>query len=492
MKNLILALTCFACFSCQSAKKNEENPFKVHAKLIDQYAESSLKKGNINSLAIAVYKEGMIYQNYYGEMDKGQNNQPNDKTLYEIASISKIFAGTLAAKAVLEGKFKLEDDIRMYLDGDYSNLEFEGTPVTIQNLLTHTIGFNNPDRLKEIFEKTNEGYYENKAFEYDMTDFLGELKSVNLHKKPGTHYQYNSSGPELVAYILSKTYERPYEDLLMDLFAEIGMNNSYLQNYDQHKQYLSNGYGEHHQVASIDKTPLLGGASGVISTLPDMIKFMKFQMESDNKYISESYRYLFQSEESNMGYLWEVGEGEKEGFFYAKTGTANGIQSGLFLCPTSNYAIVLIMNNNSEIAFNDWVNLYYKIENDLIDYPKINLVAYLEPELINNTEKAIIKYHKLKTDTANFVAGSSYYMNALGYDLIAQNKFDKAIEIFEFAVSENPEDANLFDSLGEAYFLAKDYRKSADNFKKSLELNPDNSNAEEYLEKISELRNKLN
>ena len=44
------------------------------------------------------------------------------------------------SKAVLEGGIKLEDDVRLYLKGDYSNLEYNNTPIKVKNLLTHTSG----------------------------------------------------------------------------------------------------------------------------------------------------------------------------------------------------------------------------------------------------------------------------------------------------------------------------------------------------------------
>ena len=61
---------------------------------------------------------------------------------------------------------------------------------------------------------------------------------------------------------------------------------------------------------------------------------------------------------------------------------------------------------------------------------------------------------------------------------------------FNFALKEFPNDANLYDSLGEMYFLSEDYENALANHKKSLELNPDNENAEEYLDKIAQLLDK--
>ncbi|MEL7123763.1 MAG: serine hydrolase [Bacteroidota bacterium] len=444
-----------------------------------------IEKGNINSLAIAIYKDSLVYHNYYGAIDKNTQNVPNDNTLYEIASISKVFVGSLAAKAVVENKISLDDDIRLYLEGDYTNLEFEGTPITVRDLVTHTLGFDLPEKLEEVFKKTFNGYYENRAFDYQMEDLLEELKTAELTKKPGTYYDYSNVGPELVAYILEQVYDESYENLLSAFFNEISMESSRLQKYGKQDENIANGYGENDERVPLVGNPFLGGAGGILATLPDMAKFMKFQLESKDPFIKESTRFLFKDEEGDTGYFWDLGVGTKEGFYYQKTGSSNGVESVILICPDSNYGLVMIINNQSEAAIIDRSSLYGRIEYDLIRYPKINLWSLVEEEFMSDPKEAAKKYRQLKSDDQYFA--SSDYLNNVGYDFIFNDKLKEAIAVFEFAISEDPENANLYDSLGEAYFIAEDYEKSEVNFKKSLELNPSNNNAEKYLSEIKKL-----
>jgi len=498
--NKFLTLVAFLLMlGCQSPEKDKNQsedqnqsqnqksgPFTKLTTFVDRYAQSTLKKGNINSLAVAVYSNGKTYHNYYGEIDQGANNPPNDSTLYEIASISKVFVGSLAAKAVLEGKIALEDDIRKYLEGEYPNLAYKGTPVTIKNLLSHTLGFDTPPKLQEVNKKMKAGYYENRPYDYSMDDLLNDLKKVEVKKKPGTFYKYNNIGPELVTYILTKVYKRPYKALLSEFLATLGMNNTYLQGYDRYQKRISNGYGEERKRMPLHKNQLSGGAYGVLATLPDLTKFLKFQLESKAPFIKESVRSLFKNDDEQLGYLWDIGFAKKEGFFYLKTGSSYGIQSIVLVCPDSNYGMVLIMNNNSEAAMTDWVNLYNKIEYDLIRYPKVNLWSTVAPTFMNNPQEAIKKYQASKNDTATYFS-SPGYLNKVGYDLMSRKQVQKAIEVFKFAVSEAPENANLYDSLGEAYFIAKDYERARESYRKSLELNPKNDNAKKTLLKIDKL-----
>ncbi|SNR15609.1 serine hydrolase domain-containing protein [Tenacibaculum jejuense] len=370
ISTIILVFTFL--ISCQQKEKKKEvkinKNFSELKNAIDIYAKETLAEGNINALALSVYKNGEIYHNYYGNINKN-GGKPNDNTYFEIASITKVFTGSLIAKAVLEGKIKSEDDIRLYLKGNYSNLEFKGTPITIRNLLTHTLGFKErrPPKFNKIWTDISNGYYESKPIEYSTDEFLEELKSVELDKKPGTFYTYNSVGSEILAYILEQIYQDTYNNILNAFLEDLDMKNSYLEGTRDKKVDLIDGYDEHGNLAPKARNILLGGGGGMVTTLPDLTKFMKFQLESKNPLVKESVKELYTDREGDkIAYLWDVDYGEREGFYYKKTGTSNGVQSVILICPDTKYGLILIMNNTSEKAFIDWATLYERIESDLI------------------------------------------------------------------------------------------------------------------------------
>ncbi|MBV1924145.1 MAG: serine hydrolase, partial [Flavobacteriaceae bacterium] len=389
----------------------------------------------------------------------------------------------------------LDDDVRKYLDGDYPNLEFQGSPITIKNLLTHSLGLKEktPNRLKALRDKIRDGTYNKDSDSYSIQDLLIELQSVEVNKKPGTVFAYNSVGPELLAYILEKVNNQTFEAQMKTFFKEIGMNNTYLLDYDHQSELLVNGY-RNDTIADKDISLLYGAAGGAVATLPDVATYMKYLIENKNElWINEASRTLFVDNEDGeqIGYLWQsIGEGKEEGYFYSKTGTSNGIQSGVLICPGTNYGIVLMVNNTSEEAYNDWGRLFFnQIEPDLIKYPKINLFSTLEEKFINNPESAFNDYRALKKDTTNYFSNTAS-LNNFGYQMLNENKKQKSISIFKFITEEFPNNANAYDSLGEAYFVIEDYDNALMNYKKSLELNPDNNNAKIYIEKIEMLRQK--
>jgi cytochrome c-type biogenesis protein CcmH/NrfG len=67
-------------------------------------------------------------------------------------------------------------------------------------------------------------------------------------------------------------------------------------------------------------------------------------------------------------------------------------------------------------------------------------------------------------------------------------KVKEAVEIFKLNVEAYPQAFNTYDSLGEGYMTLNEHELAVLNYKKSLELNPKNTNAAEMLKKLEEPR----
>ena len=78
-----------------------------------------------------------------------------------------------------------------------------------------------------------------------------------------------------------------------------------------------------------------------------------------------------------------------------------------------------------------------------------------------------------------------YNINDVGYKLLNERKFKDAIDILKKNVELYPKSSNVYDSLGEAYMMNGDKDLAIENYKKSLELDPNNKNADEMLMKLS-------
>lgn len=102
--------------------------------------------------------------------------------------------------------------------------------------------------------------------------------------------------------------------------------------------------------------------------------------------------------------------------------------------------------------------------------------------------KAKDTYYLLKKTSENeYSFENPSELNTLGYELLRAGRIKESIEIFKLAISEFPKNANLFDSLGEAYFTNKQYDLALDSYKKAISLGGSNGNAEKMIDKINNL-----
>ena len=73
-------------------------------------------------------------------------------------------------------------------------------------------------------------------------------------------------------------------------------------------------------------------------------------------------------------------------------------------------------------------------------------------------------------------------INLMGYEYLVHKKnTEMAILIFSFNTKNFPHSFNAFDSLGEAYLKQGNHKLARLNYKKSLQLNPDNPTAKQVL-----------
>ncbi len=95
-------------------------------------------------------------------------------------------------------------------------------------------------------------------------------------------------------------------------------------------------------------------------------------------------------------------------------------------------------------------------------------------------EKSIAEADTFLTKNTRYLkrkARGEHELNTLGYVLLRAKEKEKAVVVFKLNTLLFPESANTFDSLGEAYMETGDFQAAIENYMKSYQLNPDNTNA---------------
>ncbi len=146
----------------------------------------------------------------------------------------------LLARAVVEGRVRLPDDVRRYLPGAspdappdayrraYPNLEVRGQPIRLVHLVNHTSGLpfwtvTRPDSLDRLTPYRQHLFYET----YTMQDLARDLRRVTLAAAAGTTYEYSGTGINTLILALECVYGRDLERLVREYFgARYGMRDT--------------------------------------------------------------------------------------------------------------------------------------------------------------------------------------------------------------------------------------------------------------------------
>jgi hypothetical protein len=130
------------------------------------------------------------------------------------------------ANAVLEGRVGLEDDVRTYLQGDYPNLQYQGQPIRVRHLLSHTSGLPNmlPERANTVLEDFTDhrtpGELNALYAHYGKRISSRDLHAVQIPRMPGRSTPTPAQGPSWRRMFWKVAYKTDYASLLRGFFSD--------------------------------------------------------------------------------------------------------------------------------------------------------------------------------------------------------------------------------------------------------------------------------
>lgn len=205
---------------------------KTQLSRIDSIALDAIKKGATPGCQILIARHGkVIYQKGFGTHSYQSEQPVKEDDLYDLASLTKILATTLAVmKLVEEKKIAIDDPLSKYLTSlDTTNKKM----ITIRNVMTHTAGLKDWIPFYEMTSSNKLAYdttFSNKPSDrfcikvsdnlYMCREFqsviLGGIQTSEI-SNPG-EYRYSDLGMILLKELVEKVTQRPFELYLDSVF----------------------------------------------------------------------------------------------------------------------------------------------------------------------------------------------------------------------------------------------------------------------------------
>lgn len=305
---------------------------------IKKQAEHLLQDNRFTSVSIGVVSDKKSITGHYGELTKKQGNKPTDQTIYEIGSVSKTMVGLLTAYAIAEGKLSLNKNVNDYIDNQLDKVSTISQPITIRELLTHTSGLPRDLEHLSLTEET-----------VSKHSFIKEINKFDASKLKG-QFHYSGAGAELLSYILTQAYHKPFDALLKQTLREkAGMLNTQVNLSKTQMPFLAYGYDDKNDVAKSHVAPnkLWGGSGFVKSTMTDLINYMKLQLQEESPAIALSHKRLFDVADTEyLAFFWIVAKDEKLGTYLIHHGGMQSTQNWMIIFPTHDLAISVVSNSS--------------------------------------------------------------------------------------------------------------------------------------------------
>ncbi len=215
----LIALNLLISAVSASAKGNPPGPTDAGEleTFIDNIVNEQIQNNHLAGVAISVVKsDRVLFAKGYGYADvEAQVPVSAESTMFQIASLTKLFTWTALMQLVERGKLDLDSDINTYLDFNIPD-KFDA-PITLRQLMTHSAGFE--DRSYDLV-----------APSADSLAPIGDWLTTHLPARiwaPGEVIAYSNYGATLAGYIEQLVSGMPYETYIERyILVPLGMQHS--------------------------------------------------------------------------------------------------------------------------------------------------------------------------------------------------------------------------------------------------------------------------
>lgn len=385
-----------------------QEPQELEA-FVDNFLNEEMSKAHIPGAVISVVKdEKLIFAKGYGyaNLEKKIPVEP-DKTLFRVASLSKLFTATAAMQLYERGQLDLNADVSQYLDFELENPYSE--PVTAARMMMHTDG--TTVRRIGLAART-------EAEMEPLGDYLAD-RMPPIVSRPGELYSYSSHSTALLGYVVEKVSGTPFAEYIdKNILQPLEMHRStFLQPLPSElTDNLAVGY--QYQSGNFKPVPFLylniAPAAAMSTTATDMANFMiahlrRGRYENSRILEEDTVRLMHETHFAHHPKLPGTGYSFRERLennirMIGHLGSLRGYSSSLTLMPDRNIGIF--------IASNSFSGIHGKLLSQLLDrYFPVPKESVLEPLALTDEqlERFTGTYYDLEYPRATFLKPSAVF-----------------------------------------------------------------------------------
>jgi len=255
---------------------------------------------------VGIHIGGSDWIKGYGRVKLDSDVAPDAETVYELASISKVFTGVLLAQMAMSGDVSLEQPVRELLPDSLIVPTFEGNEIRLHHLSSQNSGL--PRMPANFHPADDKNPYADYTVE-KLYEFLGQCK---LKSRPGEKYAYSNLGVGLLGHSLALKAGKSYEELLVErILAPLEMNDTRVVFTERMLAHEAPPHDKDRAPTSHWDIPTFAGAGGLRSSVGDMMKFARANLGAPpsplTTFMGESHKERIRVKENlGVGLGWHL------------------------------------------------------------------------------------------------------------------------------------------------------------------------------------------
>jgi CubicO group peptidase (beta-lactamase class C family) len=431
------------------------------AQPLDQVIPRLMRDGDVPGVSIAVIRNRRIaWDRAFGVANAETRVPLKRDAIFESASLGKPVFAYAVLRLADARVLSLDVPLAQYLDEPVSDPRMK--TITARMVLTHTTGYQN-----EVMPG----------------------QTLRVHFDPGTRFSYSGAGFLHLQRVVESLTHEPLPALMQRLvFAPLGMRDSgyvWQPQYERRKVYGHTFAG----TVNERRRPATATVATLHTTTRDYARFM-IALMSDTKMLAtqvpvDAFRHTCLTPCSgtmSTSLSWSLGVGIEKtasGTAFWHWGENHGDTHTFMMARDDGSGVVVFTNSgNGHSIMPELVAAVLGGEHPAFAW--MGYESYRAPA--RQTLRAILA-RGLKTNDLDVLTEAQ--INTIGYALLARRRLDDAIAVLQRNAHRFPESANAHDSLGEAWMTAGNRANAIASYRRSLELDPRNTNAAAMLQKLA-------
>ncbi len=340
---------------------------------LDTILAAYAKLYKFNGSVLIAKKGTVLLDKGYGYRNAANKILNDEKTIYQLGSVTKQFTSAIILKLQEEKKLDVQDKLSKYFPA-YP----KGDSITIEQLLTHTSG---------IYNYTNDAdFMANQITKPSNREKIMALfKDKPLDFSPGTGWNYSNSGYSLLGYIIEIAAKKPYEEMVRKyIFAPLQMTHSGFDFTHLKSNEKATGYfkvdNTNASAAPMVDSSISFSAGAIYSTTGDLYRWHK-ALEANMILSKAQQEKAYTPVRNNYGYGWTIDsvDGKRR---VGHGGGIHGFITNISRVPEDDVCIVLLSNASNEAIGEITKTIFDALYNKPYELPKERVVIKVAEETL--------------------------------------------------------------------------------------------------------------